>query len=62
MVRQLVDKDLQTQLPLHGRLPVRCREVMVLFQFPEETLVRHAVVLQKLVALQAVKGGDEIAR
>ena len=60
LVRQLVDEDLQTQVPLHGRLPVRCGEVMVLFQFPEETLIRHAVFLQELLAHLAVKGGDEM--
>jgi hypothetical protein len=58
----LFDEGIQTQLPFQFLPPVRCGEVMVLLQFPEETLIGHAVFLPELLANLAVKGGDEIAR
>jgi hypothetical protein len=61
-MRQLIDKDLQTQFPLHRRYPTGRREAMVQLQFAQQTLVRHTILSKELLAYLPVKGGYEVAR
>jgi hypothetical protein len=58
----LINEGLETQLLFHRCFPVRRGEVMIYFQFPEKTLVRHAVFFQELLAHSAVKCSNEVTR